>query len=177
MLASGAIQMILFPHTRIQNARSALLAGCLLFAVIYAVSPGYTAPTDRRLTGPVQAIVERVIDGDTLAVRARIWLDQEVRVKVRIAHIDTPELSARCSRERQMAVLARDFIQNILFAKEQAEPTVWLSDIDQDKYGGRVLARVAVHSGSDIAGALVQAGLAQSYDGKKRADWCRDLKL
>lgn len=169
--------MILSDHTGIQAARWTFFAAFLLFAAIYAISPVYAVSTDRRLTGPVQAIVERVIDGDTLAVRARIWLDQEVRVKVRIAHIDTPELSAHCPRERQKAVLARDFIQNILFAKGQGEPTVWLSDIDQDKYGGRVLARVAVHSGDDIAGALVKAGLAQSYEGKRRADWCRDRKL
>jgi len=169
--------MILSDHGGINAARWTFFSACLLLAAIYAVSPGYAASTDRRLTGPVQAIVERVIDGDTLVVRARIWLDQEVRTKVRIAHIDTPELSARCSRERQMAMLARDFIQNILFAKGPGEATIWLSDIDQDKYGGRVLARVAVNSGDDIAGALVQAGLAQNYDGKKRTDWCRDPKL
>ncbi|MEQ1888850.1 MAG: thermonuclease family protein [Alphaproteobacteria bacterium] len=150
---------------------------CVLAALIPIAQTAFAAPADRRLQGPVQAVVERVIDGDTLAVRARIWLGQELRVHVRIARIDTPELTSRCSHEREAAGLARDFIHTILYADGQSEPAVWLNDIDQDKYGGRVLARVTVRSGGDIAQALVQAGLARIYDGKKRADWCRELKL
>jgi endonuclease YncB( thermonuclease family) len=153
----------------------AAYAVCMLCVVMFGVPLGYAAAADRQLTGPVQAIVERVIDGDTLAVRARIWLGQELRVNVRIARIDTPELSSRCVRERQLAVRAREFMRNILFTEGQIEPTIWLSDIDQDKYGGRVLARVTAPSGDDVAKALVQAGLARAYDGKKRINWCSDI--
>ena len=49
------------------------------------------------LTGPVAAIVERVVDGDTLAVRARVWLGQDIHVLVRIRGIDAPELKANCN--------------------------------------------------------------------------------
>lgn len=133
--------------------------------------------TGNYLQGPVLAIVERVIDGDTLSVRARIWLNQELRIHVRIARIDTPELSARCTRERELAGRARDLVHDILFTEGIAEPAVWLRDIGLDKYGGRVLASVTGSSGADIAQALVQAGLAQAYGGGKRADWCRGFKL
>ncbi len=152
------------------------LAG-LWFIAALAMQAAFAAPADRRLQGPVLAIVEQVIDGDTIAVRARIWLNQELRVKVRIARIDTPELAARCAHERKLAGLARDFVHNILYADGQAEPAVWLSDIGQDKYGGRVLARVTGSAGGDIAQALIEAGLADAYDGKKRTDWCRNFKL
>ena len=41
--------------------------------------------------GPVAATVERVIDGDTIEVKAQIWIDQELRVAVRLAGVDAPE--------------------------------------------------------------------------------------
>lgn len=153
------------------------IPACLFCCLVFSVQAVMAAPSGRHLQGPVQAIVERVIDGDTLAVRARIWLDQEVRVNVRIAHIDTPELAARCAKERERALQARDFIQAMLFADGQAEPMIMLSDIAQDKYGGRVLARVTGAAGRDMAQALMQAGFATAYDGKKRADWCSGFKL
>ncbi|MGK2871160.1 MAG: thermonuclease family protein [Alphaproteobacteria bacterium] len=149
----------------------------LMFTPLFTIQVAFATPANKRLQGPVFAIVERVIDGDTIAVRARIWLHQELRVNVRIARIDTPELAARCARERELAGRARDFVQKIIFADGLSEPSVWLSDIGQDKYGGRVLARVTGSSGGDIAQALIQAGLANVYDGKKRADWCRNFKL
>ncbi len=167
-------------HRRIHSRRLAATLrrlACVLAAVNLMAQTAFAAPADRRLRGPVRAVVERVIDGDTLAVRAQIWLGQELWVHVRIARIDTPELTSRCSHEREAASLARDFMHTILYADGQSEPAVWLNDIDQDKYGGRVLARVTVRSGGDIAQALFQAGLARIYDGKKRVDWCRELKL
>ena len=132
----------------------------------------FATSSDRRLPGPIAAVVERVIDGDTLAVRARIWLNQELRINVRIARIDAPELAARCERERELAGRARDFVHDILFAPGLAEPAILLSDIGQDKFGGRVLARVTGDGGQDIAQALIQAGLARHYDDGKRASWC-----
>jgi len=170
------------PFENTARRRKTFLIGRCLTLCLFCYAAGATHAAQAtaigsRLKGPVQAIVERVIDGDTLVVRARIWLDQEVRIHVRLAHIDTPELSARCSREREMAQGARAYVQSILFGGGQAEPSIWLHDIGQDKYGGRVLARVTGDTGRDVAQALVDAGYAIPYDGKKRADWCRIMKL
>lgn len=59
-----------------------------------------------------------------------------------------------------MAQGARAYVQSILFGGGQAEPLIWLNDIGQDKYGGRVLARVTGDTGRDIAHELVDAGYA-----------------
>lgn len=155
-----------------------MFAICIaIFIMPFIIQDVFAGSDNMRLKGPVLAIVERVVDGDTITVRARIWLNQELRVNVRISRIDTPELAARCARERELAGQAREFVRNILYTDEKMEPSVWLSDIDQDKYGGRVLARVTGSAGDDIAQALIQAGLANIYDGKKRTDWCRNFKL
>ena len=62
------------------------------------------------LAGPVAAIVARVIDGDTIEVKAAIWLGQTLVVRVRIDGVDAPELEARCPEERKLALAARDFL-------------------------------------------------------------------
>ncbi|HCX68087.1 MAG TPA: nuclease, partial [Rhodobiaceae bacterium] len=43
---------------------------CALLA-IFSAFPAYAA---ERMAGPVEAEVVRVVDGDTLVARARIWL-------------------------------------------------------------------------------------------------------
>jgi endonuclease YncB( thermonuclease family) len=116
--------------------------------------------------GPVPATVERVIDGDTIDVRAQIWLGQTLAVRVRIDGVDAPELKARCAEERSMALAARDFLSRRLMGAE-----VTLTRVVYDKYGGRVRAKVADAKG-DVAAALIAAGLARSYHGERREPWC-----
>ena len=120
------------------------------------------------LHGPIAAQVVRVIDGDTIEVRARIWLGQEVEIKVRLDGADAPELKGRCAAERQRAQEARAFVERRIGGRPVA-----LSDVRYDKYGARVVARVADASGANLSDALVARGLAQPYDGKAhRAPWC-----
>lgn len=156
---------------------------CFLLAFGIATALGAAGHSASPLAGPVAAEVERVVDGDTLLVRARIWLGQEVRVHVRVAGIDTPELRARCAPERLLAAQAREFTGNFLGqpaanrdGTAPGPPAIWLHDIGQDKFGGRVLARVRNQAGADLAGALVQAGFARFYEGGRRAGWCPEAK-
>ena len=118
------------------------------------------------LEGPVRAAVERVIDGDTIEVRARIWLGQTVGVLVRIEGIDAPELNGRCESERRQAVAAREYLRSRVMGTE-----ISLSHITYDKYGGRVLAQVTDREGN-LSEALVAAGLARAYSGLARQPWC-----
>jgi endonuclease YncB( thermonuclease family) len=149
------------------------LAAALLLAS--APSDG-TAPANERLAaealaGPVAATVERVIDGDTIEVRARIWLGQSLSVRVRIDGVDTPELQARCEEEHRMALAARDYLAHRLTGAE-----VTLTRVVYDKYGGRVRANVADGNG-DIARALLAAGFARIYHGERRQPWCEAASL
>ncbi len=119
------------------------------------------------LPGPVPARLVRVVDGDTVIVRARIWLGQEVEISVRLDGIDAPELQSRCSRERELAKRAGDFVRARL-----GGGAVQLSAIQYGKYAGRVVARLATEDGEDISRALLAAGLAKSYEGVRRKSWC-----
>ena len=118
------------------------------------------------LAGPVSALVERVVDGDTVDVRARIWLGQSVMVRVRIDGVDAPEARSACVEERLLAASAREFLARRLINKE-----VMRHRVVYDKFGGRVRANVSDSQG-DIAQALLTAGLARPYHGEHRPAWC-----
>ena len=119
------------------------------------------------IPGPIPARVKGVIDGDTLQVRARIWLGQEVETRVRLQGVDAPELSGGCLSARRLALRAWDFVRALA-----AGGRVILSRISYGKYAGRVLARVRVPGGEDFSEALIAAGLARPYDGGRRRPWC-----
>ncbi|HAK62708.1 MAG TPA: nuclease [Alphaproteobacteria bacterium] len=169
---------------RRRGAWASLTMGGLLLGFGFFASAGLAAGGfSARLAGPVTAQVERVVDGDTLQVRALIWPGQEVRVLVRVAGVDTPELHGGCPSEQDLAHRARDFTIHFVGPEnpiDKASPPdagrVSLQDIRHDKFGGRVLARVSNPAGADLAAALVGAGLARFYRGGKRETWCPETQ-
>ena len=150
-----------------RSSIGAVLAAALLAAAITAGSPARDL-----LPGPVPAQVIQVIDGDTIAVKARIWLNQELETRVRLEGVDAPELAGRCERERALAARARAFLEAMLDGGE-----VVLSQIQYGKFAGRVVARVETSSGEDLSAALLAAGLARPYEGGARTPWCDTAEL
>lgn len=118
----------------------------------------------------VSATVVRILDGDTIAVRARIWLGQDVETSVRVLGVDTPETGprAKCESERARGAAAKRRVAELL--KPGARVT--LAGVKPDKYAGRVLARVALPDGRDLAQLLIAEGLARPYAGGARGGWC-----
>jgi len=122
------------------------------------------------IPGPIPATVLRIIDGDTIIVRARIWLGQDLDTQVRFDGVDVPELKGRCPYENRLALKARAFVQT-----RTAEGKVVLHDIHYGKYAGRVVARVQMPGGGDLLDAFLRAGLGRGYQGRQRESWCQAL--
>jgi micrococcal nuclease len=137
----------------------------MLRAATIAFCLGFALPASARETipGPVTATVEKVIDGDTLVVRAMIWPGHSVRVSVRLRGIDAPEMKSRCAGEREAAQRAREALAGLL-----GGDGVTMTEISGDKYFGRVLADVADAGGRKLAEALLEAGLVRPYRGGRR---------
>jgi endonuclease YncB( thermonuclease family) len=146
-----------------------LVGGFVLAAGGYdqSAESGYERLAAEALAGPVNAVVERVVDGDTIDVRARIWLGQTLSVRVRIEGVDAPEARSQCGEERRLAIAARDYLARRLLHKE-----ITLVRVVYDKFGGRVRAELSDSEGS-IAKALLAEGLARPYHGEARAPWCQ----
>jgi len=125
-------------------------------------------PSADRLSGPYDAAVERVVDGDTIAVRVAVWLGLELAVSVRVRGIDAPELRGDCESEKAHAAEA-----TAVLARMIGDEPVTLREIEGDKYFGRVLSDVASARGEDVAAAMIVAGLARPYDGGERPSWCQ----
>lgn len=137
-----------------------------IFAIA-AVSLLGSAAAAERLAGPYSAEVERVVDGDTLAVRVAIWIEQDLSVLVRIRGIDAPEVRGKCESEKEHAREATIALQQLV-----ASGDVALTTIEGDKYFGRVIADVTTSAGENVGAALIASGHVRNYDGGARESWC-----
>lgn len=144
-------------------------AALAVAAFLQSMSPSCAAET---LPGPVPAEIVSVIDGDTISVRAHIWLGQEVTTLVRLAGIDTPELKGECESERIRARAARNYLERAV-----AGGAVTLAQIRYEKYAGRVMAKVATTEGADLSERMIASGFARAYDGGKRMPWCQAAEI
>jgi endonuclease YncB( thermonuclease family) len=99
-----------------------------------------------------------VVDGDTF------WLSG---TKIRIADIDTPELSPpRCEAERIKGEAAKSRLRELLNAGPFSLVAGWR---DEDRYGRKL--RTVTRDGRSIGEILVAEGLARRWDGA-RHPWC-----
>jgi micrococcal nuclease len=161
-----------------------IVAGLALTAVLAASAPlsrpGLSPPAAVPLpqvpppepSGPaprqsIPAELIRIIDGDTLEVRALIWLDQHVVTRVRLRGVDAPEIDPRCPEENRRAAAATGALRELLSGRP-----LHLTDIGRDKFGGRVVARVIAGAAGDVGEAMLAAGHARPYAGGRRERRC-----
>ena len=141
----------------------------LFVTVAFLALAGARAIAAEVLPGPYIGAVEKVVDGDTLAVRVTIWVDQDIRVLVRLRGIDAPELRSRCAEEKARAATATDELARLVDGG-----AVVLTRIEGDKYFGRVVADVVTPEGADLGRLLTAAGHVRAYQGGKRQPWCAE---
>jgi micrococcal nuclease len=137
----------------------------LIAALPFCIGAESYGDTSHVVPGPISAELLRVIDGDTIEVRARIWLDLDLTTRVRLAGIDAPELNGGCAEERRLAGMAK-----LALAETLGSGPVWLADIRRDKYGGRVVAEVMLSDGRNASATMLSSGVAAAW-GSTPA-WC-----
>ena len=112
----------------------------------------------------------KITDGDTikLDVSKESPLIKKLGLSVRIKGIDTPEKAprAKCKKESELGQQATKYTTELVGNKE-----LLLSQVENDHYGGRIVASVKV-GGVDIAQELLKKGLARVYNGEKKKSWC-----
>jgi len=118
-----------------------------------------TAKVDEAFARCGRIRVTCVVDGDTIWVR---------RVKIRVADIDTPELTRpRCPYEKQQAELATERLVELL--NEGSFELARVGNRDEDRYGRKL--RVLLRDGQSIGDQLTREGLARTWTGR-REPWC-----
>lgn len=104
------------------------------------------------------ARVDCIVDGDTF------WISGQ---KVRIADINTPEISSpACRRERELGEQAKRRLHQLMNA---GPVELRRSGRDRDQYGR--LLRTVHRDGRSLGEVLVAEGLAHRWNGRKES-WC-----
>ena len=163
--SSAAVAVLLFAaSTEHRSLRSMASAKP---AVVESAVAVHAEPSSK-ISGPLTPVdVLRVIDGDTVEVRAHVWLEQTIITRVRLLAIDAPEIQAKCPLEAQKAQAARDYLADLL-----AHKPVYLTGLGRDKYGGRVTGRLINQAGQDMAEQMLSSGHARAYGKGRRQGWC-----
>jgi endonuclease YncB( thermonuclease family) len=139
------------------------------FIALFLVSFWLVAVVHAKPKNYGDAVVEKLLsvyDGDTFKANIKD-LPPIIgeNIGIRIAGIDAPELRTKNMKLKALALVAKEFLVTLL---ESAKEIV-LKNMFRDKYF-RIVANVFV-DGEDVGKKLLNAKLAQEYDGKKKKPW------
>jgi len=116
------------------------------------------------------AVITRVIDGDTVAFQAPFLPDPlKKELSIRVYGVDTPEkgFRAKCPSEDQRGQAATAFTKHAIEVANKRQVVL----MDWDKYGGRVLGDVLLN-GQSLRQMLISQGFAREYYGEAKTSWC-----
>ena len=117
------------------------------------------------------AVITRVIDGDTVAFQADFLpAPLKKELSIRVFGVDTPEKGHRaaCPSEAARGEAATAFTKAQINAATKRQIVL----MDWDKYGGRVLGDVLLN-GQSLRVMLIQNGFAREYYGEAKTSWCQ----
>ncbi len=144
-----------------------ICTAALLLASVCAHARSMTSARRDFIKGPMTVKILRIIDGDTVVVRAHVWIGENMDTSVRFSGMDAPEMHAHCYKERVAARAAKAAVAKLLKDNKMV-----ISNIRLEKYAGRVLAHVETTDGLDIGRYMIKKGLARPYYGGHRKPWC-----
>ena len=110
-----------------------------------------------------KAIVERVVDGDTIDVIIDLGFKTWKKVRVRMEGINTPESRTRDLEEKARGLAAKQFVKDTLAKHENS---FILQSHGVGKYG-RCLGEIILNE-VNLNDLLITEGHAVKYDGGKR---------
>jgi micrococcal nuclease len=114
------------------------------------------------------AILERVIDGDTIDVTLDLGFDVKLhKQRVRLAGIDTPESRTRNLQEKALGLKAKDRLIELCVGSFK------IQSLGKGKYG-RILGIPYTEDSEDICAMLIKEGHAVEYWGGTKTAKVRD---
>ena len=118
------------------------------------------------------AVLVRVVDGDTIDAIIDLGFDVQVKKRIRLAGINAPESRTRNKVEKKLGLAAKERLIDIL---DGAANVFEIESKELGKYG-RVIGKIYINklAGKDVITKacineiLVDEGHATKYDGGKR---------
>lgn len=141
-----------------------------LLLIAMLVVPMFAFAQKQKAGVTYDAILTRVVDGDTVAFQAN-WLPDPLKkeLSIRVFGVDTPEKGhrAQCPSEDARGQAATQFTKDAI-NKSQKRQVVLMA---WDKYGGRVLGDILL-DGKSLRQMLIMNGFAREYYGEAKTSWC-----
>lgn len=105
------------------------------------------------------AVILDVYDGDTMTAEVDLGFNVKMKMKLRLAGVDTPEIRGT---EREHGLVVRDYVRNLILNKEVVFESI------KDKTGkyGRYLAIIYFDSEfglTNLNDHLILEGMAEKY--------------
>ena len=113
-----------------------------------------------------RAVVDRVVDGDTIDVILDLGFDIQLKGRVRFYGMNAPESRTRDAVEKQAGLAAKRYVEDWISGHE-GKVIIQTSLDDKGKYG-RILGRVLNDEGECLNDEMVSLGHATPYFGGKR---------
>jgi micrococcal nuclease len=160
-------QPVLLQHSKAIQGKYWMKKLLLLLLIVPAL---VTAQPRQRPGVTYDAVITRVIDGDTVAFQASFLpAPLKKELSIRVFGVDTPEkgFRAQCESEKQRGEAASAFTKQAIAQATQRQIVL----IDWDKYGGRVLGDVLLN-GQSLRQMLIANGFAREYYGEAKQSWC-----
>ena len=117
------------------------------------------------------AVITRVIDGDTVAFQADFLpAPLKKELSIRVFGVDTPEKGFRgqCASEKARGEQASIFTKDLIKASKKRQVVLY----SWDKFGGRVLGDLIL-DGKSLRALLITNGFAREYYGDAKQSWCK----
>lgn len=114
-----------------------------------------------------QAIIKRVVDGDTVDIDIDLGFGVMLRdERVRIMGIDTPESRTRDSVEKVFGLAAKERLKKLLGKKSVLK----CKEYDSKGKFGRILGDFTTNDGRMVTDVLVEEGHAVAYFGGSKEE-------
>lgn len=109
--------------------------------------------------GPYRAVIERVVDGDTVHASLSLGVDEYAYRMIRLRGVNAPELFSGPPEERERGKAARDFLVGLLPPGTKCR---LVTQRDATTFG-RYVADIELEDGTDVSSALIKAGHAVPF--------------
>lgn len=110
--------------------------------------------------GPYRAVIDRVVDGDTVYAFISLGMDQYTYESIRIMGIDAPELYRGDEAERAKGKAAKEYLESIAPPGTKCH---LCTDRDRQSFG-RYSGTLVLADSTHLAVAMVAAGHAKYSD-------------
>lgn len=111
------------------------------------------------------ARVLRVIDGDTIDVIFDLGFDVQLKQRIRMFGIDTPESRTRDKTEKKFGLASKKYLKDIVASADEIVCKTHVADA-RGKFG-RVLGEIWCN-GENINSKMIQEGYAVAYYGENK---------